>query len=127
MAGWGHTHFNAGIVQDILREVTVELVSREKCNSPVSYNGSVHGRAICAGYEAGGRDACQYDSGGPLFCKKAGKGWYVVGQVSWGIECGLPYKYGVYTNMEVLTPWVRNIMNPKNHQSINLHAFHRKG
>ena len=108
VAGWGHTHWE-GLVQDILHEVTVELVSRKKCNSPKSYNGSIHGRAICAGYDKGGRDACQYDSGGALFCK-ATTGWYLVGQVSWGEKCGLPHKYGVYSNMKALTPWVKKTM-----------------
>ncbi|CAB3996032.1 transmembrane protease serine 11D-like [Paramuricea clavata] len=113
IAGWGHTHFE-GKTQDILREVAVELVSRKKCNSPISYNGTVHNRAICAGYEGGGRDACQYDSGGPLFCRKAGR-WYLVGQVSWGDKCGLPHKYGVYSNMQRLTPWVKSIIKtPRN-------------
>ena len=111
VAGWGHTHYE-GSVQDILHEVTVELVSKTKCNSPQSYNGSIHGRAICAGYDTGGRDACQYDSGGPLFCKKSGT-WYLVGQVSWGDKCAQPYKYGVYTNMEILTPWVTRVIKPQ--------------
>ena len=113
VAGWGHTHYK-GEVQDILREVTVELVSLAKCNSPVSYNGSIHNRALCAGYKNGGKDACQYDSGGPLFCKNKSL-WYLVGQVSWGEKCGLPHKYGVYSNMEVLTPWVLStIKTPRN-------------
>ncbi|XP_028396352.1 prostasin-like isoform X2 [Dendronephthya gigantea] len=108
IAGWGHTYFSADAIQNIIREVKVELVSREKCNSPESYNGSVHERAICAGYEEGGRDACQYDSGGPLFCGKKQKTtkWYLVGQVSWGDKCAMPHKYGVYSNMEALGPWV---------------------
>ena len=107
IAGWGHTYFS-GVLQKIIREVKVKLVSRKKCNSPKSYNGSIHERAICAGYEAGGRDACQYDSGGPLFCTKKVKSakWYLVGQVSWGDKCALPHKYGVYSNMEALGPWV---------------------
>ena len=122
IAGWGHTHFD-GKVQDILREVTVELVSRQKCNSPRSYNGSIHNRAICAGYNAGGKDACQFDSGGALFCKKRGT-WYLVGQVSWGENCGLPYKYGVYSNMEVLTPWVMSTINTPVR---NVRVFNRHG
>lgn len=108
VAGWGHTQYN-GHVQDKLHEVDVKLVSHKKCNSPKSYNGSVHQRAICAGYEIGGRDACQFDSGGPLSCMSAGQ-WYLVGQVSWGDGCAKPHKYGVYANMIRLSTWVRKIM-----------------
>ena len=104
VAGWGHTKYN-GSIQDLLHDVNVKLVDRTKCNSVQSYNGSVHERAICAGYESGGRDACQYDSGGPLVCER-NRQWYLVGQVSWGDKCALPHKYGVYSNMKLLAPWV---------------------
>ena len=104
VAGWGYTR-HKGEIQDKLRDVKIKLVSRTICNLPQSYNGTVHDRAICAGYKTGGRDACQHDSGGPLSCWK-GDHWYLVGQVSWGDKCAIPYKYGVYTNMEKLTPWV---------------------
>lgn len=114
IAGWGHTSYD-GVLEDNLQEVTVELVSLNRCNSQKSYNGTVHDRALCAGYDEGGRDACQYDSGGPLSCKKPGTNtWYLIGLVSWGDECALPYKYGVYSNVTVLTPWIRSTIKTRN-------------
>lgn len=106
VAGWGHTEWN-GAQPDILREAKVRIISREVCNQEKSYDGKIHGIAMCAGYPEGGRDACEYDSGGPLVCVKCGR-HYVAGLVSWGYQCALPNKYGVYANMTVLTPWVKD-------------------
>ena len=109
VTGWGHTQYR-GPKPDILREARVRIVSESVCNHNSSFGGSIHGRALCAGFEKGGVDACQYDSGGPLSCKDHGL-WYLTGVVSWGHECGLPRKYGIYADMEEMTPWVKSIIN----------------
>ena len=104
ITGWGHTQFN-GTKPPALNEAKVKLVSMKTCNKNLSYAGKIHGRALCAGYEKGGVDACQYDSGGPLNCNK-GNRYYLTGIVSWGHYCARPHKYGVYSNMAVMTSWV---------------------
>ena len=104
VTGWGHTSWN-GTKPEVLREAKVRLVPPIVCNLVLSYNGTIHGRGLCAGFEKGGVDACQYDSGGPLACKH-GNRWYLTGIVSWGHECARPHKYGVYSNMAVMTRWV---------------------
>ena len=104
VVGWGKLKWQ-GTKPDVLREAKVRLVSTSICNSVKSYNGTIHGRALCAGFEKGGVDACQFDSGGPLACQR-GRYWYLTGLVSWGQECARPHKYGVYSNMAVLTSWV---------------------
>ena len=110
IAGWGKTRWS-GSQPEKLQEAVVKLVPRTTCNRPESYNGKVHQRAICAGYAAGGVDACQYDSGGALACEHEGR-FYVHGLVSWGVGCARPLKYGVYTNMELLRSWVvQTILN----------------
>lgn len=106
VAGWGHTQWS-GTQPDILREVKVRIVSREVCNLKKSYKGTIHDTALCAGFPEGGIDACEYDSGGPLMCMKCGR-HYAAGLVSWGEQCALPNKYGVYANLTVLTPWVKD-------------------
>ena len=108
VTGWGHTQYE-GPKPDVLREAKVQLVPQLICNLARSYNGTIHQRALCAGFEQGGVDACQYDSGGPLACENGGR-WYLTGVVSWGHECARPHKYGVYANMYVNTAWVQQMI-----------------
>lgn len=116
VTGWGHTQWNS-TKPDILREAKVRLVPSQICNRVKSYNGTIHSRALCAGFEKGGVDACQYDSGGPLSCEYNGR-FYLTGIVSWGHECARPHKYGVYANMFKLTSWVKEVMNKYNNVEI---------
>ena len=99
ITGWGKTE--TGRPSSILRVASPPLVSREKCNSPASYDGAITDTMICAGTDQGGLNSCQGDSGGPGVLD--GK---LVGIVSWGIGCGKPYKYGVYANVAKLSGWI---------------------
>lgn len=71
---------------------------------------------ICAGTTSGVRDACNGDSGGPLFMK--GKdGPVQVGVVSWGegpadgsAACGHKDAYGIYTRLANYTDWIEGKM-----------------
>ena len=67
---------------------------------------------ICAGTTTGVRDACNGDSGGPLFVEKAG-GVEQIGVVSWGegpmdaaAACGHENAYGVYTRVANYKDWI---------------------
>lgn len=67
---------------------------------------------ICAGTTDGVRDACNGDSGGPLFIEKTG-GVEQVGVVSWGegpmdaaAACGHANAYGVYTRVANYKDWI---------------------
>lgn len=67
---------------------------------------------ICAGIPSGARDACNGDSGGPLFMTGEG-GPVQVGIVSWGegpldsnIACGHENAYGVYTRVSSVRDWI---------------------
>ncbi|XP_078354018.1 testisin-like [Oculina patagonica] len=108
VTGWGRLAPN-GPHPTILLEAQVPLVSRELCNIPEIYDGIIHERALCAGPAEGGVGPCQYDSGGPLACQERGL-WYLTGIVSWGVGCGEPNKFGVYSDMSVLTDWVKNMI-----------------
>ena len=66
--GWGMVQEN-GFPSDKLREVKVKRVPLARCNSVLSYGGTKDETMTCAGYAAGGKDACQNDSGGSMFCK----------------------------------------------------------
>lgn len=62
---------------------------------------------FCAGNLRRGRtDSCQGDSGGPLTCVENGL-YYVYGIVSWGDQCGLKNKPGVYTQVTSFLRWIK--------------------
>ncbi|XP_063096621.1 transmembrane protease serine 11E isoform X2 [Cavia porcellus] len=105
VTGFGVTR-NNGYAQNRLRQVQINLIDTKTCNSPQVYNGAITPRMLCAGFLKGKRDACQGDSGGPLVGADARDIWYLAGIVSWGDECGKPYKPGVYTRVTALRDWI---------------------
>lgn len=96
---------------------------------PSSYNGTIGNNFLCAGFEEGGIDACSYDSGGPLACPVLdGDGrWMLAGIVSWGEGCALPHKYGVYTNVNEFTQWMKGAMKMDRWISIGVLFLHSVG
>lgn len=105
-AGWGYTEEN-GDIPNILRKVTVPLVSAEACSA--AYPGSITDRMLCAGLDAGGKDSCQGDSGGPLLLGSGAKRT-LAGVVSWGEGCARPKKYGVYSKVNSVLAWIDGIV-----------------
>ncbi|XP_078804258.1 trypsin isoform X2 [Oryzias latipes] len=101
VSGWGYD--NQGGVQGpvTLRTVHVPVVSTAKCNSSDSFDGNITANMICAGHQAGGKDACKGDSGGPLMCRGR-----VYGLVSWGNGCGDAKFPGVYTAVSRFRRWI---------------------
>lgn len=59
VSGWGYTSPSTGGIPSTLRTVTLPIVSTQRCNSSVSFNGNITENMICAGYSAGGKDACK--------------------------------------------------------------------
>ncbi|WP_066727016.1 S1 family peptidase [Sphingomonas pituitosa] len=104
VTGWGAPGQGAGAVRD-LRTVDLMLISTKHCNDPVAYAGAVGSSMICAGWPKGGRNSCQGDSGGPMSSMLGGSR-RLVGIVSWGRECELTDKFGVYARVTVLS-WAR--------------------
>ncbi|MBO6900794.1 MAG: serine protease [Rhizobiaceae bacterium] len=71
---------------------------------------------LCAGEADGARDACNGDSGGPLFTIVGGKP-VQVGIVSWGegpidadAACGHANAYGIYTRLANYQDWIADKM-----------------
>lgn len=105
VTGWGHT---GTTYATRLMEATIPVVTNTDCNDSNSYNGSITGNMICAGYAAGGVDTCQGDSGGPLVV--FGPSWQLAGITSWGIGCAQPNLYGVYTRVSAVRGWIDSTM-----------------
>jgi secreted trypsin-like serine protease len=70
------------------------------------------GNMLCAGTQTGQRDACNGDSGGPLFVDANGARTQI-GVVSWGegpfdaqAACGHANAYGVYTRLGNYRDWI---------------------
>ncbi|GMH42299.1 hypothetical protein BSKO_10218 [Bryopsis sp. KO-2023] len=97
--GWGLTDPGNRLSQaEMIQKVEVPTVRRSLCNEAMG--GRVTDAMICAGEE--GKDACQNDSGGPLFFDGE-----IVGVVSWGAGCGKLGKPGVYASVPALHSWIQ--------------------
>ncbi|XP_063063761.1 trypsin-3 [Engraulis encrasicolus] len=105
VSGWGRTSPDGGGIPSTLRTVKLPIVSSERCNASDSFNGRITANMICAGYSAGGKDACKGDSGGALVCEGR-----VYGIVSWGEGCADPRYPGVYTAVSRYRRWIDRII-----------------
>lgn len=127
IAGWGAieyaNNFNL-IFPTTLQDAIVPLVSHAECNAPQSYNGILADSHLCAGFAEGGVDACLGDSGGPLFITVDGQ-QVQAGIVSFGIGCGEPLFYGIYTNISFHIPWLGEFIDVP-YQSPELVALREK-
>lgn len=111
VTGWGNTNAAGSSYPTDLRQVRVPLVATRDCNDANSYDGAITGRMICAGYTAGGKDACAGDSGGPLVLRNRQGVWALqAGIVSWGIGCAERNLFGVYSRVAVLSAWANRIV-----------------
>ncbi|XP_057584607.1 transmembrane protease serine 11D [Hippopotamus amphibius kiboko] len=105
VTGWGSRRYSGSTVPDLV-QARVNIISNDVCNAPAGYNGAVLPVMLCAGLPQGGVDACQGDSGGPLVQEDSRRLWFLVGIVSWGYQCGLPDKPGVYTRVTAYRDWI---------------------
>ncbi|XP_036897967.1 transmembrane protease serine 11D [Sturnira hondurensis] len=105
VTGWG-SQINGGNTVVDLHQGRVYIISNDVCNAPISYDGVVLPGMLCAGLPQGGVDACRGDSGGPLVQQDSRRLWFLVGIVSWGYQCGLPDKPGVYTRVTAYRKWI---------------------
>ncbi|KAM4628417.1 transmembrane protease serine 2-like [Polymixia lowei] len=108
ISGFG-SKVNEGSASPYLMEAEVSLIDSAACNSSISYNGRITQDMICAGEMEGGVDACQGDSGGPLVSQKDGV-WWLVGDTSWGDQCAMRNKPGVYGNVTYFLSWIYHQM-----------------
>lgn len=98
--GWGKTSDQFGGISNVLRQVTVPIMSNTVCNS---YYGLVEDGQICID-SSGGKGTCNGDSGGPL--NRNGK---IYGITSYGsaegCEAGHP---DVFTRVYRYLQWIEH-------------------
>lgn len=102
--GWGNTSTTGDVYPALLKQVEVNMVSRDACNAASSYNGGITGNMLCAA--APGKDTCQGDSGGPLFVSNRAGGVVQVGVTSFGTGCANPSFPGVYARVSQYNDWI---------------------
>ncbi|KAF4517825.1 hypothetical protein B566_EDAN008931 [Ephemera danica] len=108
VTGWGRLS-EGGTLPSILQQVSVPIVSNEKCQSMflrAGRNEHIPDIFLCAGYENGGRDSCQGDSGGPLQVRGKDGRYFLAGIISWGIGCAESNLPGVCTRISKFVPWI---------------------
>ena len=74
---WLIKRFNkieSGESNKILRQVVVDRVNKEVCNSTDIYDGVINESMICAGFLQGGKDSCQVSRG--YIKNKISYNWY---------------------------------------------------
>lgn len=103
--------FGATLVQSddesLLRAVSVPKISNERCKELYAeYPFPVNDNMLCAGFEKGGRDACQGDSGSALVDDQG----RAVGIVSWGIGCAQPGYPGVYARISSVAKFIEDVI-----------------
>ncbi|XP_004711363.1 enteropeptidase [Echinops telfairi] len=108
IAGWGRLA-HQGPSANILQEADVPLLSNDRCQQQMTgYN--ITENMVCAGYDAGGIDSCQGDSGGPLMCQENNR-WFLAGVTSFGYQCALPNRPGVYARVSKFTEWIQHFLH----------------
>ncbi|XP_036029785.1 coagulation factor IX isoform X2 [Onychomys torridus] len=103
VSGWGKV-FNKGRQASILQYLRVPLVDRATCLRSTTF--SIYNNMFCAGYREGGKDSCEGDSGGPHVTEVEGTS-FLTGIISWGEECAMKGKYGIYTKVSRYVNWIK--------------------
>ena len=108
--GWGSTESFPDLPIR-LQQVELPLLATRTCNDRDSYRGMITENMFCAGFEEGGRDTCQGDSGSPLTQKRSGTYSVLTGITSWGFGCAEPDLPGVYTRVSNFRKWINRQIN----------------
>lgn len=106
--GWGYTRVGGSKSYDLL-QLDLTYVRNDTCNLPQSYNGAVTPRMLCAKSDSGG-DTCQGDSGGPLLDRNSR---VLLGIVSGGRGCAREYKFGIYSRVTAVRPWIDEMIGAR--------------
>uniref|UniRef100_F6UY06 Urokinase-type plasminogen activator n=2 Tax=Ornithorhynchus anatinus TaxID=9258 RepID=F6UY06_ORNAN len=107
VSGYGKEDYRDYMYSNHLKTSRVNLISHRVCQQPSYYGSEVTKNMLCAGDPKWETDACQGDSGGPLVCRDRDR-MVLYGIVSWGEDCAVKNKPGVYTRVSQYLPWISN-------------------
>ncbi|CAG8121971.1 unnamed protein product [Penicillium olsonii] len=107
VSGWGATSAG-GSTPSNLEVAYIDIIDHAQCVEEYKSDNEVDDSMICAGAEAGGKDACQGDSGGPLVDVSTKK---QIGVVSWGLGCGRHNQHGVYVSTAAYLDWIKETVS----------------
>ncbi|XP_055837756.1 venom serine protease-like [Episyrphus balteatus] len=105
ICGWGTTSFGGSTSKSLLK-ATLSVITYQVCQQ---YYNQVENSQICT--YGDGKDACQLDSGGPVFFKAPDR-MFQVGIIIGGNGCGGSYP-GMNTRIASHMNWIRsNVVGP---------------
>ncbi|KAM6968309.1 complement component 1, r subcomponent [Aplochiton taeniatus] len=103
------------IIANRLRYIPIPVVDPRLCRESVSSPNNqtdvpkLTDNMFCAGVPEAGTDSCAGDSGG-AYALRTDERFWAAGIVSWGLDCGKPGKYGIYTRVANYVDWLKEIM-----------------
>ncbi|GAX27525.1 hypothetical protein FisN_23Hh006 [Fistulifera solaris] len=93
---------------DVLQQVTLQTMSNAACNASsngeTSYEGRIHETNLCTHTPL--KDACDYDSGGPIIATDEHGKEVLVGLVSWGVGCADPDLPAINARVSAVADWI---------------------
>ncbi|XP_053194970.1 serine protease 27-like, partial [Scomber japonicus] len=92
--------------QQNLMEVEMPVVGNRQCDCDYGQS-SITGNMLCAGFTAGGKDSCQFYTGGPMV-RKTGSVWVQAGVMSFGEGCALRNFPAVYARVSKYQSWINS-------------------
>ncbi|CAO2603314.1 Trypsin V-B, partial [Lemmus lemmus] len=104
VSDWGLLTESAAEGLSLLQCLDVSVLSDLVCHK--AYPHRITSNMFCLGFLEGGKDSCQFDSGGPVVCNKE-----LQGVISWGTSCGDDRKPGVYTRVCNYLDWIQRTIN----------------
>lgn len=113
--GWGitqpHRHDERSdltLMSKVLVRADVPIADRSACDAFLAFPTGVPTEPVfCAGDARGGPDACNGDSGGPIFVPGHAGEPLQAGVVSWGDGCAQPDTFGAYASIGHFEAWLR--------------------
>ncbi|XP_046388492.1 chymotrypsin-2-like [Ischnura elegans] len=100
VVGWGRVSA-WGDIPDDLRKAALPVVNQNSCQQDYQGEETIRDSQICAG-GGGDKDACNGDSGGPLFVNNK-----QIGIVSWGRPCAVEGYPTVFTEVPKFIDWIK--------------------